>query len=47
MRLAEIKIPENRFYYFHDNASLGLCPEKLLMKRKEFGELRVFLTIPS
>lgn len=47
MRLAEIKAPENRYYYFHDNSSLDLCPEKSFLKKREFGELKVFLTIPS
>ena len=46
--LAEIKVPETRPFYFHSNISpLDLWPEKLLMNKRKFGELRAFWTIPS
>lgn len=47
VRLVEIKRPENRFYYFHDDiSSLDLWLKNLLMMKRNLRELRVFLTIP-
>ena len=48
LRLTVIRVPKTRHFYFHSNiSSLDLWPEKLLLKKRKFGELRAFWTIPS